>query len=115
MVGNRAFGWLGLLMLPIKAADTLQPIYGLTAFALLLVYVVTGRFVLVNPVIGVIGLKILVDFAFHLWSVHLYRRWAAPSVRASASPSGLLAALLEALPVSKSSGISGPHEGWACS
>jgi cellulose synthase/poly-beta-1,6-N-acetylglucosamine synthase-like glycosyltransferase/protein-S-isoprenylcysteine O-methyltransferase Ste14 len=94
MVGNRAFGWLGLLMLPIKAADTLQPIYGLTAFALLLVYLVTGRFVLVNPVIGVIGLKIVVDFAFHLWSIHLYRRWAAPSVRISFA-SGLLAALLE--------------------
>jgi cellulose synthase/poly-beta-1,6-N-acetylglucosamine synthase-like glycosyltransferase len=94
MVGNRAFSWLGLLMLPIKAADTLQPIYGLTAFALLLVYLVTGRFVLVNPVIGVIGLKILVDFAFHLWSIHLYRRWAAPSVRISFA-SGLLAALLE--------------------
>jgi cellulose synthase/poly-beta-1,6-N-acetylglucosamine synthase-like glycosyltransferase len=94
MVGNRAFGWLGLLMLPIKAADTLQPIYGLTAFALLLAYLVTGRFVLVNPVIGVIGLKILVDFAFHLWSIHLYRRWAAPSVRISFA-SGLLAALLE--------------------
>ena len=94
MVGNRAFSWLGLLMLPIKAADTLQPIYGLTAFAFLLVYLVTGRFVLVNPVIGVIGLKILVDFAFHLWSIHLYRRWAAPSVRISFA-AGLLAALLE--------------------
>jgi cellulose synthase/poly-beta-1,6-N-acetylglucosamine synthase-like glycosyltransferase len=94
MVGNRAFGWLGLLMLPVKAADTLQPIYGLTAFALLLVYLVTGRFVLVNLVLGVIGLKILVDFAFHLWSIHLYRRWAAPAARISFA-SGLLAALLE--------------------
>ena len=94
MVGNRAFSWLGLLMLPIKAADTLQPIYGLTAFALLLVYLVTGRFVVVNPVIGVIGVKILVDFGFHLWSIHLYRRWVAPSVRISFA-SGLLAALLE--------------------
>jgi cellulose synthase/poly-beta-1,6-N-acetylglucosamine synthase-like glycosyltransferase/protein-S-isoprenylcysteine O-methyltransferase Ste14 len=94
MVGNRAFSWLGLLMLPVKAADTLQPIYGLTAFALLLIYLVTGRFVLANPVIGVIGVKILVDFAFHLWSIHLYRRWAAPSARISFA-SGLLAALLE--------------------
>jgi cellulose synthase/poly-beta-1,6-N-acetylglucosamine synthase-like glycosyltransferase len=95
MVGNRAFSWLGLLMLPVKAADTLQPIYGLTAFALLFVYLVTGRFVLVNPVIGVIGLKILIDFAFHLWSIHLYRRWAAaPSAHLSFA-SGLLAALLE--------------------
>ena len=34
-----------------QAADTLQPIYGLTAFALLHLPV-TGRFVLVNPVIA---------------------------------------------------------------
>ncbi|WP_131194952.1 glycosyltransferase family 2 protein [Lichenihabitans psoromatis] len=94
MVGNGAYGWLGLLMLPVKAADTLQPIYGLTAFGLLAVYAVTGRFSLVNPVAGVIGLKILIDFAFHLWSIHLYRRWAAPSASVSFG-SGLLAALLE--------------------
>jgi cellulose synthase/poly-beta-1,6-N-acetylglucosamine synthase-like glycosyltransferase len=94
MVGSRAFGWLGLLMLPVKAADTLQPIYGLTAFALLIVYMLDGRFALVNPVLGVIGLKILIDFAFHLWSIHLYRRWTASSASISFG-SGLLAALCE--------------------
>lgn len=94
MVGNRRFGWLGLLMLPVKAADTLQPIYGLTAFGILVFYVVSGRFAQVNPVAGVIGLKVLIDFAFHLWSIHLYRRWAAPSAAISFG-SGLLAALVE--------------------
>ncbi len=94
MVGNRAYGWLGLLMLPVKAADTLQPVYGLTAFGLLIVYLLSGRFALVNPIVGVIGLKILIDFAFHLWSISLYRRWAAPSASVTFG-SGLLAALLE--------------------
>ena len=94
MVGNGAYGWLGRLVLPVKAADTLQPIYGLTAFALLLGYLARGRFALVNPVAGVIGLKLVIDFAFHLWSIRLYRRWAAPSVPVGYA-SGLLAALLE--------------------
>ena len=31
MTGNRRYGTLGLLMLPVKAFDTVQPIYGLTA------------------------------------------------------------------------------------
>jgi cellulose synthase/poly-beta-1,6-N-acetylglucosamine synthase-like glycosyltransferase len=94
MAGNRAFGWLGLLMLPVKAADTLQPIYGLTALALLIVSLFNGRFALVAPAFSAIGLKILIDFAFHLWSIHLYRRWAAPSSSISFG-SGLLAALIE--------------------
>ena len=41
MVGDRRHGWLGMLMLPVKAVDTLQPLYGLTAFVLLVVYAAT--------------------------------------------------------------------------
>ena len=37
MTGNARYGAVGTRMLPIKSLDTLQPIYGLTAFALLLV------------------------------------------------------------------------------
>ena len=62
-------------MLPIKALDTLQPIYGLVGFALLIAYVFTGRVSLLAPVGGVLLAKIALDFAFHLWSIHLYRRW----------------------------------------
>ena len=47
MVGNRRYGWLGTLMLPVKAFDTMQPIYGLTAVALLIAYLVSGRVSLV--------------------------------------------------------------------
>jgi cellulose synthase/poly-beta-1,6-N-acetylglucosamine synthase-like glycosyltransferase len=75
MVGNRRYGWLGLLMLPVKAVDTLQPIYGLTAIALLLVYLLEGHIHIAVPVAGIIAGKIVLDFAFHLWSVMLYRRW----------------------------------------
>jgi cellulose synthase/poly-beta-1,6-N-acetylglucosamine synthase-like glycosyltransferase len=75
MVGNPAYGRLGTWMLPVKAADTLQPIYGLTAFALLLVYAATGRLNVLLPVGGIILAKIAIDLCFHLWSVHLYRRW----------------------------------------
>ena len=82
MVGNTRYGRLGLVMLPIKALDTLQPLYGLTGFALLLAYCATGRVSLLAPVGSVILAKIAVDFAFHLWSIHLYRRWVDPDTKA---------------------------------
>lgn len=95
MVGNRAYGRLGTLMLPVKAADTWQPIYGLTAFVLLLVYLARGRSDQINPVAGVIGLKLALDVAFHLWSIHLYRRWAEPVAGRTGFAAGLLVSLLE--------------------
>ncbi|WP_158915247.1 glycosyltransferase family 2 protein [Caulobacter sp. S45] len=75
MVGNRRYGALGLAMLPVKAIDTLQPVYGLTAFVLLCTYLAQGRLSVLAPVGGVIGAKILVDFSFQLWALYLYRRW----------------------------------------
>jgi cellulose synthase/poly-beta-1,6-N-acetylglucosamine synthase-like glycosyltransferase len=83
MVGDRRYGWLGIAMLPVKAIDTLQPLYGLAAFALLLVYLVRGEFGVLAPVAGVIGAKIVLDLAFHLWSVYLYRRWIGHSSEAN--------------------------------
>ena len=53
MVGDRRYGRLGLLMLPVKAVDTLQPIYGLTAIALLLVYLAEGRVSIAVPIFGI--------------------------------------------------------------
>jgi cellulose synthase/poly-beta-1,6-N-acetylglucosamine synthase-like glycosyltransferase len=83
MTGNRRYGTLGLLMLPVKAFDTLQPIYGLTAFALLLGFIVDRRGAIVLPIFSVIGAKIAIDFAFHLWTVHLYHRWTGDRHRSS--------------------------------
>lgn len=75
MVGNGRYGNLGRWMLPVKAFDTLQPIYGLTAFALLVTFVCEGHYGVVLPVSGIILGKIVLDLGFHLWSVHAYRRW----------------------------------------
>ena len=94
MVGNRAYGRLGTWMLPVKAADTLQPIYGLTAFALLVDYAVTGRLRVLVPVGGIILGKIAIDLCFHVWSVRLYRRWTGDEAGASFGYA-LLAAVIE--------------------
>jgi hypothetical protein len=83
MVGDRRYGALGLAMLPVKAIDTLQPVYGLTAFALLCVYAAQGRLSILGPIAAVIGAKIALDLAFHLWSVRLYRRWLGDETAAS--------------------------------
>jgi len=94
MVGDRRYGWLGALMLPVKAVDTLQPLYGLSAFFLLLGYALTGRIGVLAPVGALIGAKIAIDLAYHLFSVQLYRRWVDDSHRASFG-GALLAALAE--------------------
>jgi cellulose synthase/poly-beta-1,6-N-acetylglucosamine synthase-like glycosyltransferase len=94
MVGDRRYGRLGVLMLPVKAVDTLQPLYGLTAFFLLLAYLAQGRVVLFAPVGTLIGAKIVIDIAYHLASVQLYRRWVDDRRRASLG-AALLAALAE--------------------
>ncbi len=83
MVGNRRYGWLGVAMLPVKAVDTLQPIYGLTAFGLLLFYLATGQGAILLPVLGIMGGKIAIDLSFHLWSVVLYRRWTGDAAGGS--------------------------------
>ncbi len=74
MTGNRFYGLLGTRMLPIKALDTLQPIYGLTAFALLVLLIVTGNGAIALSVGGVIVAKIVADFIAFMWSIHLYRQ-----------------------------------------
>jgi cellulose synthase/poly-beta-1,6-N-acetylglucosamine synthase-like glycosyltransferase len=75
MTGNARFGQLGTIMLPVKAVDTLQPIYGLIAFGLLIAATVTGHMNLAMSILSVIGGKIVIDLGFHLWSLHLYRCW----------------------------------------
>ncbi len=75
MVGARAYGWLGTAMLPVKALDTLQPVYGLAAFVVLIALVATGRFGVALPILVVMLAKIAVDLTFHLWSLGIYRKW----------------------------------------
>jgi cellulose synthase/poly-beta-1,6-N-acetylglucosamine synthase-like glycosyltransferase len=94
MVGNRRYGALGLLMLPVKAIDTMQPLYGLVAFGLLVSYLVRGETPMLLPVSMLIGSKILIDLAFHLASVRWYRRWLRDEHRAHFG-AALVAALIE--------------------
>lgn len=76
MVGNARFGRLGTMMLPVKALDTVQPLYGLVAFALLVKFLAGGQLPVVGPILIAMLAKIAIDLGFHLWSIMLYRRWS---------------------------------------
>jgi cellulose synthase/poly-beta-1,6-N-acetylglucosamine synthase-like glycosyltransferase/cytochrome b561 len=75
MVGNPAYAAVGRVMLPVKVIDTLQPVFGITAFVLLLFFVLEGQAVLA-PVLWVIGVKLIIDFAFLLWALKYYNQWS---------------------------------------
>ncbi|MEC5404073.1 glycosyltransferase family 2 protein [Paraburkholderia sp. MPAMCS5] len=94
MTGNRHYGKLGMMMLPVKALDTMQPIYGLTAFGLLLAFLFGGHGAIVLSIFSVIGLKTAIDLAFYLWSIYLYRRWTGER-SGSSMPMAMLAAVAE--------------------
>ena len=94
MIGNGRYGWLGTLMLPVKAIDTLQPVYGLLGVALLVYYIATGALGVLAPVAGVIGAKIVLDLGFHLWGVVLYSRWVGEAAAPRLLPA-LLSSIVE--------------------
>ena len=81
-------------MMPVKAIDTMQPIFGLTALGVLLIALAQGRVNVLIPVSALIVGKIVIDLGFHLWSVHLYRRWVGARTEARFGLA-LLAALAE--------------------
>lgn len=76
MVGNPRFGRLGTMMLPVKALDTVQPLFGLIAFALLIDFLLAGRLPVVGPILIAMLAKVVIDLGFHIWSIILYRRWS---------------------------------------
>ncbi len=94
MVGNRHYGRLGTMMLPVKAFDTVQPLYGISAFILLIGFIVTGRFLLVLPILLIMLGKVVIDLCFHFWSIRLYRRWSNGMVPKAFVPV-LLSSLIE--------------------
>ena len=75
MMGSPRFGALGLAMMPVKAIDTLQPIYGLSAIALLLVFLATGRLNAALPAAGATLAKIGLDVANIALLIAAYRHW----------------------------------------
>jgi cellulose synthase/poly-beta-1,6-N-acetylglucosamine synthase-like glycosyltransferase len=95
MTFNGRYGTVGRWMLPIKALDTMQPIFGLTAFILLLVFAMLGKLAIVVPVLCVILGKIAVDLFFHVWWVHVYGRWTGQRTTQSGLGLALLAAVAE--------------------
>ena len=94
MVGDGRYGNVGRWMMPVKAIDTMQPIFGLTALGVLLIALAQGRVNVLIPVSALIVGKIVIDLGFHLWSVHLYRRWVGARTEARFGLA-LLAALAE--------------------
>ena len=94
MVGDGRYGNVGRWMLPVKAIDTMQPMFGLAALGVLVYAIVFERWSVLLPVSAWILGKIVVDLAFHLWSVHLYRRWIGASTHARFDLA-LLAAIVE--------------------
>jgi cellulose synthase/poly-beta-1,6-N-acetylglucosamine synthase-like glycosyltransferase len=73
MIGSTRYGSVGTFMLPLKTLDTLQPIYGLTALAVLITILFRGQFA---PVVlwFLIG-KLLIDYVYHFYALVLYNRW----------------------------------------
>ena len=92
MIGNRRFGALGTAMLPVKALDTVQPLYGLAAFGLLVWFITTGNLVIALPVIIAMIAKVVIDLLYLLWSLRLYRNWTGHRIGAGGA---LLAAIIE--------------------
>jgi cellulose synthase/poly-beta-1,6-N-acetylglucosamine synthase-like glycosyltransferase len=93
MVGNRRYGHLGTAMLPVKALDRLQPIYGLVAFAILIYVLVRGHFGIVFPILLIMLAKIAIDLGFHVWSLQRYAGWTGQPRLPTAI--AVLAALIE--------------------
>ncbi|MBV9841770.1 MAG: glycosyltransferase family 2 protein [Sphingomonadaceae bacterium] len=94
MVGNRRYGQLGTRMLPVKAIDRFQPIYGLAAFVILIALIAIGRFHLVLPILLIMLAKVAIDLAFHLWSLGIYKRWTGQRKGLELGPA-LIASILE--------------------
>ena len=93
MVGSRRMGRIGTLMLPVKALDTVHPLYGLTAFALLGCFIVTGNVDVLAPVAVVLGGALAINLVFQLWSVAQYRRWVGDPHRVSLVAAGVASVL----------------------
>jgi cellulose synthase/poly-beta-1,6-N-acetylglucosamine synthase-like glycosyltransferase len=87
MIGNRRYGALGTAMLPVKSLDTVQPLYGLAAFTLLVTFIVTGNLRVALPVVFAMIAKVLIDLGYLLWSLKLYRNWTGQRL----SPWGAIA------------------------
>lgn len=74
MIGESKYNDVGRFMLPIKTIDTLQPIFGLVALFLLWRFITTDTQI-ASYVLMVIGMKLAIDYCFHMWALRKYHRW----------------------------------------
>jgi cellulose synthase/poly-beta-1,6-N-acetylglucosamine synthase-like glycosyltransferase len=74
MVGNRRYGRLGWLMLPVKTIDAALPFWGFTTLAILVGAVASGRAELRMWTFGLLGAKWLLDSALYLVMLRWHRR-----------------------------------------
>ena len=92
MIGNGRYEALGTAMLPVKALDTVQPLYGLAAFGLLVYFIASGNLKIALPVIIAMAAKVVIDLGWLLWSLRLYRQWTGKRIGAGGA---LIAAVIE--------------------
>lgn len=76
MTVNAAFGVIGRVMLPIKAVDTIQPILGMLALAVL-IYLILVQSPALSIILIVILVKLGLDFLFNIWGLFVYHRWTS--------------------------------------
>jgi cellulose synthase/poly-beta-1,6-N-acetylglucosamine synthase-like glycosyltransferase len=74
LVGNRAYGVLGLVMLPLKTVDLLLPVWGLLAAAVLVAFLAFG-FAVDHLIIMALAAKLLLDLVTAACAVALMRQW----------------------------------------
>jgi len=85
-------GWV--IHIGVVAADTVQPIYGLTALVVLIVLVLRGNAAVLVPVGAIVLAKLVLDLLAYVWAIHLYRRLTG-AVANTHFGAALLSALVE--------------------
>jgi len=74
MVGNARYGKLGTFHLLVKTVDTLLPIFALSAFLSLGLFLVRGQGIPV-PILAALAGKLVFDFSCHAYCLFLHERW----------------------------------------
>jgi cellulose synthase/poly-beta-1,6-N-acetylglucosamine synthase-like glycosyltransferase len=94
MVGRRRWGKLGAFHLVVKTIDTLLPIYGLSAFLALILFLVRGTGIPMLIVVALVA-KFAFDFSCHVYCLFLHERWQGRRVTGKLFRRAALATLTE--------------------
>jgi cellulose synthase/poly-beta-1,6-N-acetylglucosamine synthase-like glycosyltransferase len=94
MVGNSRYGRLGRFHLIVKTIDTLLPVYGLSAFIALILFVLRGPGIPLLIIVALIA-KFVFDFSCHVYCLFLHQRWQGRRVTARLFARAAFATLTE--------------------